>query len=243
MAGQALSSPRILLSGDAALTVEFSANIDPEANRRVLALDRAISEERVAGIRETVPTYRSLLVHYDPVVTDYDDIRQKLLELAKRPAPEIPPGRRWRIPVVYGGEYGIDLEDVARAHDMTPDDVVRRHTGGDYCVVMLGFMPGWAYLTGLDPLLATPRRQNPRTFTPTGTISIGGVQAGVQCLAAPSGWHLLGRTPARTYDIQRQPIFMLEPADMVNFYAIPDNEFADMNRAAESGELVAEQVK
>lgn len=242
MAGQVLSSPRILLSGDAALTVEFSTKIDPEANRRVLALDRAIAESNVAGIRETVPTYRSLLVHYDPVIADYDGIRQKILELAKRPAPEIPPGRRWRIPVVYGGEYGIDLEDVARAHDMTPDDVVRRHIGGDYCVVMLGFMPGWAYLTGLDPLVATPRRQNPRTFTPPGTISIGGVQAGVQCLAAPSGWHLLGRTPARTYDIHRQPIFMLEPADMVNFYAIAENQFADMSRAAEAGELVAEQV-
>lgn len=242
MAGQDLTPPRILLSGDAALTVEFSSKIDPAANRRVLALDRALSEERLDGIRETVPTYRSLLVHYDPVTANYDDICQRVLELAKRPAPDIPPGRHWRIPVVYGGEYGIDLEDVARGHDMTPDDVVRRHTSGNYHVVMLGFMPGWAYLTGLDPALATPRRQNPRTFTPAGTISIGGVQAGVQCLAAPSGWHLLGRTPARTYDIQRQPIFMLEPADLVSFYAIPESDFADMSRAAEAGELVAEQV-
>lgn len=242
MAVQDLTPPRILLSGDAALTVEFSSKIDPAANRRVLALDRAIAEAGLDGVRETVPTYRSLLVHYDPLAVDYDGFCQKLLELAKRPAAAVASGRRWRIPVVYGGEYGIDLEDVARLHDMTPDEVVRRHTSGDYCVVMLGFMPGWAYLTGLDPALATSRRQNPRTFTPAGTISIGGVQAGVQCLAAPSGWNLLGRTPARTYDIQRQPIFMLEPADMVSFYAIPERDFAEMSRAAEAGELVAEQV-
>ena len=115
--------------------------------------------------------------------------------------------RRWRIPVAYGGEHGIDLEDVAKTLNTTPDDIVARHVAGDYRVAMIGFTPGWSYLSGLDASLHMPRRQNPRLLTPAGTISIGGVQAGMQCLAGPSGWHLLGRTAVRTYQLHRDPDF------------------------------------
>ncbi len=107
---------------------------------------------------ETVPTYRSLLVHYDPLTTGFAELSEKMLALAKAVRVENGTRRRWRIPVVYGGEYGIDLEDVAKARGMSPDEVIRLHTGGDYYVAMLGFLPGFAYLAGLDPRLATPRR-------------------------------------------------------------------------------------
>jgi KipI family sensor histidine kinase inhibitor len=184
-----LSPPRILPSGDSAITVEFSRNIDDAANRRVLALDRTLANEPVSGVTETVPTYRSLLVHYDPVAIDFDTLSEKLVCLAQLPVPPTTKTRRWRIPVVYGGEHGIDLEDVAKTLKTTPDDIVARHVAGDYRVAMIGFTPGWSYLSGLDDSLHMPRRQNPRLLTPAGTISIGGVQTGIQGLAGPSGWH------------------------------------------------------
>jgi KipI family sensor histidine kinase inhibitor len=235
-----LAPPRLLLSGDSAITVEFSRNIDDAANRRVLALDRTLAREPISGVTEAVPTYRSLLVHYDPTQIDFDTLGKKLIELAQRPVPPPENTRRWRIPVVYGGEHGIDLEDVAKTLSTTPDDIVARHIAGDYRVAMIGFTPGWSYLSGLQEPLHMSRRQNPRLLTPAGTISIGGVQTGVQCLAGPSGWHLLGRTAVRTYQLHRDPIFLLEPGDRVTFSVVDAKTFAEQDRAAEHGEIVAE---
>jgi KipI family sensor histidine kinase inhibitor len=235
-----LSHPRILPSGDSAITVEFSRNIDDEANRRVLALDRTLARDAIAGVTEAVPTYRSLLVHYDPVQIGFEELGKKLTALSQIPAPPTTATRRWRIPVAYGGEHGIDLEDVASTLHTTPDDVVARHIAGDYRVAMIGFTPGWSYLSGLEGFLHMPRRQDPRLLTPAGTISIGGVQTGVQCLAGPSGWHLLGRTAVRTYQLRRDPIFLLEPGDAVTFAAVDARTFAEQDSAAERGEIVAE---
>jgi KipI family sensor histidine kinase inhibitor len=235
-----LSPPRLLPSGDAAITVEFSRTIDDAANQRVLALDRALAREPVNGVTETVPTYRSLLVHYDPVAIDFDALGEKLTALALQPVPSATRARRWRIPVTYGGEHGIDLEDVAKTLKTTPDDIVARHVAGDYRVAMIGFSPGWSYLSGLDAFLHMPRRANPRLLTPAGTISVGGVQAGIQCVAGPSGWHLLGRTAVRTYQLHREPTFLLEPGDRVTFAPVDARTFAEQDRAAESGEIIAE---
>jgi 5-oxoprolinase (ATP-hydrolysing) subunit B len=232
--------PRLLPSGDSAITVEFSRTIDDAANQRVLALDRTLASKPVAGVTETVPTYRSLLVHYDPVQIDFGALSEKLAVLAQLPVPAATKTRRWRLPVVYGGEHGIDLEDVAKTLNTTPDDIVARHTAGDYRVAMIGFTPGWSYLSGLQESLHMSRRQNPRLLTPAGTISIGGIQTGVQCLAGPSGWHLLGQTAVRTYQLHRDPTFLLEPGDYVTFSAVDAKTFAEQDRAAESGEIVAE---
>jgi KipI family sensor histidine kinase inhibitor len=237
-----LSPPRLLPSGDSAITVEFSRNIDDAANQRVLALDRTLAEARLPGVTEAVPTYRSLLVHYDPGQIDFATLGEKLLALAQRPASAGATAKRWRIPVAYGGENGIDLEDVAKRLDTTPDDIVARHVAGRYRVAMIGFTPGWSYLSGLDKFLHMPRRENPRLLTPAGTVSVGGVQTGIQCLAGPSGWHLLGRTPVRTYQMHRDPIFLLEPGDHVTFFAIDAKTFAEQDRAAEAGEIIAELI-
>jgi KipI family sensor histidine kinase inhibitor len=239
---ETLPPPRILPNGDSAITVEFSRNIDDAANQRVLALDRILAREAVSGVTETVPTYRSLLVHYDPEQIDFNALGEKLAALAQLPVPPTAKTRRWRIPVTYGGEHGIDLEDVARTLKTTPDDIVARHVAGDYRVAMIGFTPGWSYLSGLEDFLHMPRRQNPRLLTPAGAISIGGVQTGIQCLAGPSGWHLLGRTAVRTYQLHRDPIFLLEPGDRVTFFAVDAKTFAEQDRAAERGEIVAEPI-
>ncbi|PZA13812.1 allophanate hydrolase subunit 1 [Rhodopseudomonas palustris] len=233
--------PRMMPSGDAAITVEFGRDISDESNRRVLALDRRLSQTPIAGIIETVPTYRSLLVHYDPETIGFDALSAQLTTLAQAVDDgETVAKRRWRIPVCYGGEHGIDLEDAARALNTTPDALVARHAAGEYRVAMIGFTPGWSYLSGLDPALAMPRRQAPRLHTPAGTVSVGGIQTGIQCLPGPSGWHLLGRTPVRTYQLHREPIFLLEPGDAISFAQIDAKEFAERDNAASHGEIVAD---
>ena len=236
-----MSSPRILACGDAALTVEFGSTIDPRLNARVLALDARVAAG-VPGVVETVPTYRSLLVHYDPLATDFARLSEAILALCGD-LPDTPTEARiWRIPVVYGGDFGIDLEDVAARHGIAPADVIAKHSAPTYRVYMIGFLPGFSYLGGLDPAIATPRRESPRTDTPAGTISIGGVQALVASIAAPSGWHLLGRTPVRTFMPGRDPIFLLGPGDRVRFEAIPPSRWDALDRAAASGDPVAEVI-
>jgi 5-oxoprolinase (ATP-hydrolysing) subunit B len=242
MAAANPAPPRLLPSGDSAITVEFSKEISDAANQRVLALDGELLAAPIPGVIETIPTYRSLLVNYDPVQIDFDTLGAKLVALAQSPVQTVATARRWRIPVNYGGENGIDLEDVAKTFNTTPDEIVARHVGGQYRVAMIGFTPGWSYLSGLDERLHISRRQSPRLLTPAGMIAIGGVQTGIQCLPAPSGWHLLGRTPVRTYLPHRDPIFLLEPGDHVSFFVIDAKSFTEQERAAEAGEIVAELI-
>lgn len=233
--------PRILPCGDAAATVEFGDTIDADLNVRVLALDLDLEASPIEGVIETVPTYRSLLLHYDVRRTGFCDLKCQLLtKLEQRSVSIGKPLRTWRIPVVYGGDFGMDLPAVAERHGIAPDEVVARHTAADYRVAMLGFTPGFCYLSGLDPSIATPRRNNPRQNTPAGTISIGGAQAAVQCLASPSGWHLLGRTPVRSFHPKREPVFLIKPGDAVTFFPIEASDWDRLDRAAAGGEPVAE---
>jgi KipI family sensor histidine kinase inhibitor len=235
------NAPRLLPCGDAALVVQFGEEIDPALNARVLALDARVAQG-IPGVIETVPTYRSLLVHYDPTATDYRTLGEALLGLSAN-LPETPTeGRLWRIPVVYGGEFGIDLESVAAHHGITTDELIRRHSAPIYRVYMMGFLPGFAYLGGLDPSIAISRRESPRLKTPAGTISIGGIQALVASLEAPSGWHLLGRTPVRNFMAHRDPVFILDAGDRVKFEPIPASEWPRLDAAAAAGEPVAEVI-
>ena len=233
---------RILPCGDSALTIEFGESVDPALNARVLGLDDALTNEALAGVHETIPTYRSLYVTYDPEAVSFKDLSAALHLLAVKTGPKPASPRRWRVPVSYGGEFGFDLEEVAKGKDLTPDEVVHRHVAGDYRVYMLGYMPGYAYLGGLDQSIATPRRNEPRLVTPAGAVMIGGVQAGIQCLEAPSGWHILGRTPMRSYHPHRDPLFLLEPGDTVTFYEVGLQEWHEMDKAAEAGERVADLI-
>ncbi len=231
---------RFLPSGDAALVVEFGDTVDPALNAAVLALDTALAGQ--PGIVEAIPTYRSLLVHYDPLTTSFAQITERVCASLASARQETEVYRTWRIPVAYGGENGIDLEATAATHAISPDELVRRHAAPTYQVYMLGFLPGFAYLGGLDPSIAIPRRTNPRLTTPPGTISIGGVQALVASIEAPSGWHLLGRTPVRNFMAARDPVVLLAPGDRVRFAPIEARDFAELDRASAAGEIVAEIV-
>lgn len=232
--------PRLLPCGDTAFTIEFGTRIDAGANARVLALDAALAERGWPGLLETVPTYRSLTVHLDPLRADPAELGRAVLALAAEALAPVPSRRLWRIPVVYGGDFGIDLEAVAAHHGLAPEAVIERHSAPEYRVAMIGFLPGYAYLEGLDPGLALSRRPSPRPLTPAGTVSIGGAQALVASIAAPSGWHLLGRTPEKTFVPGREPVFLLQPGDRVLFVPTPPERWDVLAAAAEAGEPVVE---
>ncbi|MBI3503210.1 MAG: 5-oxoprolinase subunit PxpB [Proteobacteria bacterium] len=233
---------RILPCGDAALTVEFGDTVDSAINARVLGFDAAVTKAAIGGVVETIPTYRSLFVQYDPVAIGFADLAARLKAIAAAARPQAANGRRWRVPVVYGGEAGMDLDDVARRHGLTTRELIARHAAGDYRIYMIGFTPGFAYLGGLDPTIATPRRDAPRAVTPPGAVMIGGVQACIQCQAAPSGWHVLGRTPMRNFHPARDPVFLMGSGDSVSFYEVPAREWIALERAAERGEKIGELV-
>lgn len=230
---------RFLPAGDGALTVELGDAVDPAINARVLHLDRLLAEADVAGIVESVPTYRSLFIQFDPAQVDHAGLIERVRALPLADAPEVA-GRRWTFPVCYGGEHGADLDDVARRHGLTAEEVVRLHSEAEYRVYMIGFAPGFAYLGGLPEALHTPRRENPRGRIPAGTVSIGGMQAAVCSMPIPSGWHLLGRTPARLFDLRREDPFLLRAGDRVRFRRVDSAIFDRLDRAAEAGELVAD---
>lgn len=234
--------PKILPAGDCALVVELGDGIAPDLNEAVHRLDRRIAAAGLPGVIETVPTYRSILLTFDPEVADPEALAGVLLGLAAEDAADpTVSSARWRIPVSFGGAHGEDLDDVARRGGLTTGDVIRLHCEADYRVYMLGFSPGFAYLGGLPAVLHLPRRENPRALTPAGTVMQGGAQAAVSPVAMPSGWHLLGRTPLRVFDLRRDPPFLLAPGDRVRFTAVTPGEYDRMAAAAERGELTAER--
>lgn len=186
-------SPRFLSAGDAALVVEFGDAVDPAINRRVMHLGEAARAADLPGLVDLVPTLRSLMVHYDPTVTTRRAIEGRLRELVTEPAGSRAAGRLWEFPVLYGGEAGPDLDDVARRTGLTPDRVIELHAGTEYEAFMMGFMPGLAYLGIIPPELELPRRSEPRVRVPMGSVAIATNLTNVYSLESPGGWHLLGR--------------------------------------------------
>jgi len=231
---------RILQAGDQALVVEFGDAIDARLNGLVQALDRRVAKAAIDGVIECVPTYRSLMIVYDPLRIGSAALRKRVEKLVPNSADAEAPARRWTIPVAYGGAHGLDLEEVARLHGLTTDEVIALHSGAEYRVYMIGFSPGLAYLGGLPEQLHTPRRTSPRLRVPASSVSIGGIQAAVFSVEIPSGWHLLGRTPERMFDLRRKQPFLLGAGDHVRFRPIAPDEYDRLAALAERGEPVAQ---
>ena len=219
-------TPRFLPCGDLALSVELADEISREANARVLALEYLIRERRVAGITETLPTYRSLLVYYEPAQVNFDALTATLRALAAEARPEVlPPARHVELPCCYGGELGFELEAAATKLGLAPDELARLHAGADYHVYFVGFTPGLPYMTGMPERLNIPRLVNPRTKTPAGSVSIGGIQCCIYSVESPGGFWVLGRTPARLYDPAAPEPSLLRAGDTVRFRPIERAEF------------------
>lgn len=217
---------RILPAGDCALVVEFGDQISEELNGKVQALNEALKKKKLRGIVETVPTFRSLLVVYDPEILSFGELRDRLGQIPV--SMEDSGGRSSRIvevPVCYGGEFGEDLADVAAYHGLTEEEVIRLHSGRDYPIYMLGFLPGFPYLGGLDERLCTPRLSSPRTRIPAGSVGIGGEQTGIYPLDSPGGWRLIGRTPLKLYDPDREEPAPYRAGDRIRFVPITREEY------------------
>jgi KipI family sensor histidine kinase inhibitor len=226
-----MNGPRFLPAGDAALVVEFGEEIDLEVNRRVHALAHTLGENAPPGLGEAVPSYRSLLVHYDPLRLADGEVRALVrAALARSQASPPPEPRLVEIPTAYGGEFGPDIAFVAAHNGLTVEEVVALHSGAVYTVYMLGFTPGFPYLGGLPARLATPRLATPRQVVPAGSVGIAGPQTGIYPLATPGGWRLIGRTSAVMFDPRHEPPALLQPGDRVRFVPVSTAELAALQQ-------------
>ena len=222
--------------GDCALTVEFGNEINEELSGKVRSLSIALKAASIPGVLEWIPTYRSLMVCYNPCVISFRRLTLRLNKLLKQAGHIQQAGKRvWEIPVCYGGEYGEDLSFVASNAGITPDDVIKLHAGREYRIYMLGFLPGFAYLGGLDKRIHTPRLKTPRTRIPPGSVGIGGEQTGIYPIASPGGWQLIGRTPLKPYDPTRALPILFEAGDYLKFMSIDQNQFTQIASQVEAG--------
>jgi len=203
-------------AGDSAVLLELDAVIDRGVNARAIGIAHAIAGRRFAGVRDVIPTYRSVAVHFDPLATDVAAVTHAMLEAAHA-APEAREGALVEVPVSYGGADGPDLRDVAAFGGLSEKDVIDRHSAVEYRVFMLGFLPGYAYMGIVDEAIASPRRAIPRTRVPAGSVGIAGRQTGIYPRQSPGGWQLIGRTSLPVFDPSRDPASIFAPGDRVRF--------------------------
>ncbi|KIQ16128.1 allophanate hydrolase [Variovorax paradoxus] len=207
--------PRLHLLGDAALLCELPAPATLVQQQRIWAL--AAQAREWPGVGEVLPGMNNLTLTFDPTAIELDALMAQVLAAWPKLSAKAVDGRLVEIPVAYGGEHGPDLGDVAAHTGLTPAEVVRRHSAGEYVVYLLGFLPGFAFMGGLAPELATPRRAEPRTAVPARSVGIGGEQTGIYPLASPGGWQLIGRTSLEMFDPAAEPPTLLRPGDRVRF--------------------------
>ncbi|WP_229238160.1 5-oxoprolinase subunit PxpB [Dyella amyloliquefaciens] len=213
-----------------ALLLRFGETIDPATNARVHAARRQV-QARWPDI-ECVPAYASLLLRFDPAQWSGSSPHRQLHDAVRTLLDDTSEsndiGREVIVPVLYGGEFGPDLADVARHAGMSEHEAIARHGAGTYRVAMLGFAPGFPYLLGLDPMLAMPRRADPRLSVAAGSVAIGGLQTGIYPQTLPGGWQLIGRTPLSLFALRDASPSLLQPGDRVRFRAIEQREYEQL---------------
>jgi len=221
--------------GDCGVRIVFGHEISREIHARIRRFGAALDADRIRGMTEWVSGYAVVTVYFQPWIVSYDDLCAALRQrLQPRDLAGILPERVVEIPVCYGGEFGLDLEDAARHCGLSAAEIIQRHAEPFYQVYFLGFLPGFAYLGGLPPSLTVPRRPVPRLVVPAGAVGIAGEQTGVYPLETPGGWQIIGRTPLKLYDPQREPLSLLALGDSVKFVSISPDQFASGHYAGTS---------
>ena len=231
-----------LSAGDRALLVEFGDGVDRALSERVLRLNAIIRANAPEGLVETVPTFRSLMVYYDSLITGRAKLERGIESLLDQEDTRSDGATLWRVPACYEGEYAPDLEEVARLARLTPAEVVALHSGTQFHVYMLGFLPGFPYMGDLPKELALPRRADPRLRVPAGSISIATSLTAIYPYESPGGWHLIGTTPIRLFDPESARPALFAPGDAVVFDAIDGATFASIRRAVEHDDYTVEST-
>lgn len=225
-----------LQCGEGALTVHLGDGIDPAINRRVTALQGAIGSAGLRGITDLIPAYADLTVCYDCTVISAKALQRQLRRLLDSLSVAGQDRRRvFQLPVCYGGDYGPDLDFVCHHSGLSAQEVIALHSAPDYLIYMLGFLPGFAYLGGLDDRIKTPRLQNPRTKIHAGAVGIGGEQTGIYPLSSPGGWRLIGTTPVKPYDPERDEPILYSAGDYIRFVPIDKETFDDISAKVQDG--------
>ena len=218
--------PLFRIAGDRGLLVEYGDVIDPDVNNKVRSMAIIMEKESSKSVIETIPTYRSLLIIYDPAVTNPTKLEKEILVLEERISQiKIPPPDTVEIPVCYGGEFGPDIQFVADHNSITKDDVIRIHSGAEYQIYMIGFTPGFPFLGGLPKELHTPRLETPRSFVPERSVGIANNQTGIYPLASPGGWQLIGKTPLRLFAPEHSNPFIYKVGDRIKFKPISAEDY------------------
>lgn len=230
------AEPRFLSGGDRAIFIEFGDSIDPDVNQRVIDLKLAIEKAGVPGVLESVPSYRSLLVYFEPLQISAPELRETICRLLQSPiGRELSKRKLIEIPVTYGGESGPDLELVAKHNNLSTAEVVQIHSSARYLIYMIGFMPGFPYLGGMSPKLTTPRKTTPRLKIPAGSVGIAGNQTGIYPTESPGGWQIIGRTPLKLFEPARELPALLQAGDYLTFVSITPEEFTTIQEAVQNG--------
>ena len=231
--------PRFLDAGEAALVVEFGDTVDPVINDRVLALDAAFRADPPAGTREFVPTYRSLMIHYDPLRIDRETLIATVRRMIWGLAEWRGGGTTWTLPCCYDPALAEDIDEAANILRLTRDEAVALHTKATYRVYMCGFTPGQTYLGGVPEPIKISRRATPRPPHPAGAVLIGGGLCTIAPFMMPTGWYVIGRTPERLYAAEREDAFLIQAGDLLRFDPIDLATFGNLEQRAASGEIVA----
>lgn len=228
--------PRILPTGDRALTVEFGNEIDELINARLMGFIKVLGEARIKGVEEFVPSFRAVLIHYNPSILSYAQmVKHVESALAKPFQIESRKKRIVQIPVCYDSEYGPDINFVAEHAGISVEEVIRIHSSKPYLIYMLGFQPGFPYLGGLDEKIHTPRLENPRLKLEAGSVGIGGKQTGLYPMESPGGWQIIGLTPVRCYNPEKADPIPYRAGDYIQFIPISREEYQRLKKVDAEG--------